>query len=266
MTAPSSARPRAAITGASSGIGAAFARRLAADGHDLLLVARRRDRLEALARELGERHGVASTVLAADLATEDGIRAAATALAGRSAPSFLVHSAGFGTRALFAELDPALPRAMNLLHVVAPVELARAALPGMLAAGRGRILLISSLGGFFTTARYTTYSATKAYLNMFAEGLQAELEGTGVRVQAICPGLTRTGFLDTPAYAEFKYQDVPASFWMTAEEVVEQALASRATIFVPGRHNRLLVHAIRAPLLGPALRRLLRVANRKGLY
>lgn len=264
MTEPT--RPLAVITGASSGIGAAFARRLAADGHDVLLVARRRERLAALARELGERHGVAAAVLAEDLAAADGIRRAATAVAGGPPPAVLVHSAGFGTRAPFAELDPALPRAMNLLHVVAPVELVRAALPGMLAARHGRLLLVSSLGGFFTTARYTTYSATKAYLNMFVEGLQAELAGTGVRAQAICPGLTRTEFLDTPAYAEFKYQRVPAPFWMTAEQVVDQALASRATVFVPGWHNRLLVHAIQAPLLGAALRRAMTLANRNGLY
>lgn len=266
MAASRPTRPLAVITGASSGIGAAFARRLAADGHDLLLVARRRERLEALARELGERHGTAATVLAEDLADPEGIRRAATAVADGPAPAFLVHSAGFGSRALFAELDPATPRAMNLLHVVAPVELVRAALPGMLAARHGRILLVSSLGGFFTTARYTTYSATKAYLNMFVEGLQAELEGTGVRAQAICPGLTRTEFLDTPAYAEFKYQQVPAPFWMSAEAVVEQALASSETIFVPGWHNRLLVRAIRAPLLGAALRRALALANRGGFY
>lgn len=261
-----SPRPLAAITGASSGIGAAFARRLASDGHDLLLVARRRERLAALARELGERHGIAAAVLAEDLATTAGIDRVGAALADGPAPAFLVHSAGFGTRALFAELEPGTPQAMNLLHVVAPVQLVRAALPRMLAAGRGRILLVSSLGGFFTTARYTTYSATKAYLNMFVEGLQQELRGTGVRAQAICPGLTRTEFLDTPAYAEFKYQQVPAPFWMSAEQVVEQALASRDVVFVPGWHNRLLVRAVQAPLLGTALRRAMQLANRNGLY
>lgn len=259
-------RPLAVVTGASSGIGAAFARRLAADGHDLVLVARRRERLEALANEAGARHGVATRVVAEDLAQPDGIRRVATVVAEGPPPAFLVHSAGFGSRGLFAELDPATPRTMNLLHVVAPVELVRAALPGMLAARRGRILLVSSLGGFFTTARYTTYSATKAYLNMFVEGLQAELDGTGVRAQAICPGLTRTEFLDTPEYAEFKYQQVPDRFWMTAEAVVAEALASRETVFVPGRHNRWLVRAIQAPVLGRALRRALAAANRNGLY
>lgn len=266
MTSSASTRPFAVVTGASSGIGAAFARRLAADGHDLLLVARRRERLAVLARELSERHGTNATVLAEDLATTAGIDRAVRALGDGPAPAFLVHSAGFGTRALFAELEPGTPRAMNLVHVVAPVELVRAVLPGMLAARRGRILLVSSLGGFFTTARYTTYSATKAYLNMFVEGLHAELAGSGVRVQAICPGLTRTEFLDTPAYAEFKYQQVPAPFWMTAEQVVDRALAARETLVVPGWHNRLLVHAIQAPLLGPALRRAMQLANKNGLY
>ena len=259
-------RPRALITGASSGIGAAFARRLGADGHDLVLVARRRGRLEELARDLGRRHGVEAVVLPADLTASDDRQRVVAAVRDGAPLEVLVHSAGFGSRALFAEIDPRLPAAMDRLHVETPTELVRAALPAMLAAGRGRILLVSSLSGFFTTARYTTYSATKAYLNMFAEGLQAEIEGSGVRVQAICPGLTRTEFLDSAEYAEFKYQQVPAAFWMVAERVVDEAMASRDVVFVPGWHNRLFVRALRTPMLGDALRRGLARANRNGLY
>jgi short-subunit dehydrogenase len=258
--------PLALITGASSGIGAAFARRLASTGHDLALVARRRDRLEELAAEVRVRHGVASTVLAEDLTEPAGRERVVDFIESCPPLAVLVHSAGFGYHTLFAETDPCVPVAMDRLHVEAPTQIVRAALPRMISAGRGRVLLISSLAGFFTSARYTLYSATKAYLNMLAEGLQAEVEGTGVRVQAICPGLTRTEFLDTPAYAEFKYQQVPDTFWMTPEQVVEEAMASRDVIFIPGWKNRLFASVLRAPLLGAALRRGLATANRDGLY
>jgi uncharacterized protein len=254
------------ITGASSGIGAAFARRLASTGHGLVLVARRRDRLEELAAEIEEHHGLSASVLAADL-TEPGGRQRVVELIEAGPPlAVLVHSAGFGYHSLFAETDPRVSTAMDRLHVEAPTQIVRAALPGMISAGRGRVLLISSLAGFFTSARYTLYSATKAYLNMLAEGLQAEVEGTGVRVQAICPGLTRTEFLDTPEYTEFKYQQVPDMFWMTPEQVVEEALASRDVIFIPGWKNRLFAGVLRAPLVGSAIRRGLAAANRDGLY
>jgi short-subunit dehydrogenase len=259
-------RQRALVTGASSGIGAAFARRLARDGHDLVLVARRKDRLEALACELRDRHGIGATVRPADLSCGDEVDALAREVAAGSTLDVLVHSAGFGTRALFAELDEGKPRAMNHVHVIAPVQLARSALPRMLDAGRGRLILVSSLGAFFTTARYTTYSATKAYLNMFAEGLQAELDGTGVRVQAICPGLTRTEFLETADYGGFQYQGVPDWVWMTPEQVVEEALASNDAVFVPGFGNRVFVGVLRAPLLGPLVRWSLSVLGKNGMY
>jgi short-subunit dehydrogenase len=127
---------------------------------------------------------------------------------------------------------------------------------------------VSSLGAFFTTARYTTYSATKAYLNTFVEGLQAELEGTGVRAQAVCPGLTGTEFLDSPDYVEagFRYQGVPEWIWMSAEEVADATLASRAAVFVPGFGNRAFVGVLRTPVVGSLVRWSLSVLGRKGMY
>jgi len=254
------------ITGASSGIGAAFARRLAADGHGLVLVARRADRLAELAAELRARHGTPVEALPADLSTLDGIDAVRRRILDGPPLAMLVNSAGFGTRGLFIEVEERRTLAMVQLQAVAPVQLARAALPAMVAAGRGRVILVSSLAGFFTTARYVTYSATKACLNTFCEGLQAELAGTGVRAQAICPGLIRTEFFDSPDFAEFKYQQVPDWVWMTADQVVEETLASRETVFIPGRHFRVFAGMLRAPLLGTALRWALARLNRNGLY
>jgi uncharacterized protein len=263
---PAPSRPLALVTGASSGIGAAFARRLAAKGHDLVLVARRRQRLEQLAAELRARHGVQVAVIAADLSTAEGLETTRRAVVSGPPLALLVNSAGFGTRAFFAETDERCAQAMLQLHNAAPIQLSRAALPAMLAARRGRIINVSSLAAFFTTSRYVMYSATKACLNMFCEGLQAELLGSGVSVQAICPGLTRTEFFDTDEYRDFKYQQVPERFWMTPEQVVDEALASRAVIVIPGRHFRWFVEIIRAPLIGPLLRWALARANKDGLY
>jgi uncharacterized protein len=254
------------ITGASSGIGAAYARRLARDGHDVVLVARRTDRLQELGRELSACYGVRAEPWTADLSGHEGIAEVRRRVLGEPPLAALVHAAGFGSRALFADMTPALALGMNQLHVIAATELVHAALPSMLAQGRGLITLVSSLSAFFTTARYVTYSASKAYLNAFAEGLAAELAGTGVRVQAVCAGLTRTEFLDTPEYQGFRYQQVPQWAWMSPEQVVDESLASTETIFVPGSGNRAFVRAMKAPLLGPALNWALGRLNRNGLY
>ena len=263
---PAAPRPWSVVTGASSGIGQAFARRLGAEGHDLLLVARRGERLRELGDELGARHGAKVVTLATDLATREGLELVRQHVVAGPPVRWLVHSAGFGTHSLFAETDPEKPLRMTALHVMAPLGLVRAALPAMLARGEGRIVLLSSLASFFTTARYTIYSATKASVTMFAQGLAAELEGTGVHVQALCPGLTRTEFLTTPEYADFSYQQAPAWAWMTPEQVVDESFRSTAVVLVPGRANRAFVGAMQAPLLGSALGWALRKLNRDGLF
>jgi short-subunit dehydrogenase len=243
-------RSTALVAGASSGIGEAFARRLAADGHDLVLVARRGDRLRSIADELEARHGTSSEVVAADLAAPEGLEGVVSVIRKQEALDVVVYSAGFGTRGLFAEIDPLVTEGMIGLHVTAPAKITRAALPGMVARGRGRIMIVSSLSAFFTTRRYVTYSATKSWINMFCTGLSEEVKGSGVRVQALCPGLTRTGFFDSPDYRDFKYDRVPSLFWMSPEEVADQCLASRDVVFIPGLHNRLFVRVMKTPVVG----------------
>jgi short-subunit dehydrogenase len=245
-------RPLALVTGASSGIGAAFARRLAERGHDLLLVARRQGKLEDLAGEL-EPLGARSRVLDLDLTTPAGLARAEAAVSDGPPLEALVNCAGFGTRRRFVEIQRETTLAMVQLHVTAPVALTRAALPAMLRRGRGRIINVSSLASLFTTENYVTYSATKAYLNMFTEGLAAELRGTGVSAQVVLAGLTRTGFFDNPEFASFSYQMVPRGVWMSPEAVADAALGSRRTLTIAGWHNRAFVAAMRAPLLGRAL-------------
>lgn len=257
----------ALITGASSGIGAAYARTLAAKQHDLILVARREDRLQALAQELARQYGVEAEILPADLTSDEGLRQVEACIEQGPTLDMFVHSAGFGTRGHFADVAPEKLRGQVLLHDLAAVRLLRAAIPAMRERGVGQLILISSLAAFFATAEYTLYSASKAFLNTLAQGLDAELAPSGVRVQVVCPGLVRTGFMETEEYKDFSYDKVPALAWMEADEVVVEAMASLDAqgplLFVPGRFNRLFVQALNAPGLGTALKSGLNLLSRK---
>ena len=233
----------ALITGASSGLGAVYARQLAAQGYNLVLVARREERLAALAAELEERHGVSAQALAADLSTPDGIERVEERIARLEAVDMLVNNAGFGFPGKFAESDLARHLDMIHVHVTASVRLCRAALPGMIARRRGRIINVASLSAF-VPAGHATYTATKTYLVAFSETLQIELYGTGVRVQALCPGFTYTEFHDTPELApSFDRAQIPRLMWMPAEKVVAlslKALERGRVAYIPGFLNRLL--------------------------
>jgi short-subunit dehydrogenase len=233
----------ALITGASSGIGEAFARKLVARGYDLVLVARRRDRLEGLAHEVARAHGIRAEALAADLTRDADLARGEERI--RDAPrlELLVNNAGFGTRGWFchAELEP--HDRMHRLHVLATVRLTHAALPGMIARGQGSIINVASVAGFVATPGSTSYVATKAWMIRFTEGLFLELKTTRapVRVQALCPGFTYWEFHDV---AGMDRKLIPARWWMPAEKVVEASLRGLARgklIVVPGWRYRLLV-------------------------
>ena len=210
---------RALVTGPTSGIGAALARRLAAAGHDLVLVARDRERLDALAEQLGtERH--AAEVLAADLADRDALERVADRLGATADPvDLLVNNAGFGLPGSFLGNGVGSQERMLEVLVRAPLVLTHAALPGMIARRSGGILNVSSVAGF---APRGTYGAAKAWLTSFTEGLAPTVAGTGVRVCAVCPGFVRTEFhsrggIDTAGY--------PSWSWLDADRVAADALA-----------------------------------------
>lgn len=236
--------PRTAlITGASSGIGAAFARQLAPIGYSLILVARREERLAALASELGERYPISAEVLAADLANAADIERIERRIAELESLDLLINNAGFGAPGPFAEADLATQLNMINVHVIASVRLTRAVLPGMIARDRGAIINVSSIAGLVPIPGSATYSATKAYLNVFSEALQAELTGTGVKVQSLCPGFTHTGFHDTPEHKGHHRSRIPEAMWMSAEDVAAESLSAldrRQVIFVPGLKYRLV--------------------------
>ena len=166
----SNSKQRALVTGASSGIGEAYARRLAQDGCDLLLVARRAERLGVLADQLSRAHGIQAVPLPADLATDAGIGAVERAVSDGPPLAWLIGCAGFGTRGRFVDVAPDQVRRMVRLHIEANVRLVRSALPGMIALRRGAVVMVSSLSAFLTTAEYVSYSASKAYLNMLVLG------------------------------------------------------------------------------------------------
>jgi short-subunit dehydrogenase len=249
---PRSSYSTALITGASSGLGAEYARRLAAAGTDLILTARRRDRLEELARELRDRHGVAVEVIEADLAQDDGIGLVERRIAEDPALDLLVNNAGFGGRGGFVRGEIGDHMNMVRVHVDATVRLTRAALPGMIARGRGGIINVASVAAFspFSGAMY---SGTKSFLAMFSGNLQTELRGKGVFVQALCPGMTHTEFHEV---ADIDKAIVPKLFWMTAGEVVRISLRrlGHGAICVPGWKNKVVAFLMRCPLTAAGVR------------
>lgn len=234
---------RALITGASSGIGECYARRLAADGTDVVLVARRADRLEALADDL-QHLGVAVEVLVADLDSEAGVAAVAARLAVIDAPvDLLVNNAGFGTTGSFAELP--IDRELNMirLNVSALVRLTHAALRAMSAAGGGAIINVSSLAGFQPLPSSATYAATKAFVLSFTQAVADEARRSGVRFQVLCPGMTRTEF---HTVNDFDVSWLPSFVWQSAEDVVGASLSAldrSRVVVVPGLVNRLAATA-----------------------
>ena len=217
-----SANPIAVITGASSGIGAVYADRLAARGHDLVLVARRIDRLQNLADTLSAAHQIKVQAIEADLTEETGLTQVEQLLRSDKRIVLLVNNAGNGKLSATADMSDADTASTIALNVVAPTRLARAVLPAFLKRDAGAIINISSVMAFHALPITTLYSATKSYVLMFSRGLQGELAGTGVRVQAVLPAGTATEFYD---HSGIPLSAFDAAAVMTTENLVDAALA-----------------------------------------
>jgi short-subunit dehydrogenase len=228
------------ITGASAGIGDAFARALAAEKENLILVARREDRLSSLAQELSESFGVSVEVLAADLATSDGVNKVITTVASRNWQlKGLVNNAGFGDRGAFSELT--LERQINMIqvNVTGLVALTRQLIANLEATQDSFVINVASTAAFQAGPGMAIYYATKAFVLSFSEALHEELRGSGIAVSALCPGATDSEFA---AEANMTNTRLFRAGTMSAQAVVSTALARRRNaIVIPGLRNRLMV-------------------------
>lgn len=236
---------RALVTGASSGIGEAFARQLGAGGTDLVLVARNKARLDELAAEIGERSGVAVEVLPADLADASARSVVEKRLADDRSPiDLLVNNAGFGFHGSFGEISVDDEHAEIEVNVIALMRLTHAAVRRMTAAGFGTVINLASVAAFQPSIGSANYSATKAYVLSFSQSVHEETSPQGVNVCCLCPGLTRTEFQDRGGYE----MNTPGFTWQSADDVARAGLDAAArgrVVEVTGWHNKLLTTSTR---------------------
>jgi short-subunit dehydrogenase len=231
----------ALVTGASSGIGADIARSLARRGHNVVLVARRTELLDALAAELSEEHGVRAETLACDLSDAAARAAMLERLGGLGLTvDVLVNNAGFGSGGLFQELDQDRELQMVRLNVEAVVDLCGRFVPEMVRAGRGAVLNVASTASFQPLPRQATYSATKAFVATFTDALHADLRGTGVTATCLCPGPVKTEFPDAAGIQDAA-DGLPGIFWTQSHDVAEEAVKGverGKRLVIPGLINR----------------------------
>ncbi|RUU76001.1 MULTISPECIES: SDR family oxidoreductase [unclassified Mesorhizobium] len=214
----------AVVTGASSGIGAVYADRLAGQGYDLVLVARRADRLEELAGKLRQTYSRKVSVISADLSNDDDVRRVEQAIASDDSVTLLVNNAGLGGQSVVATADADAAERMIKVNVIALTRLTRAVLPGFLARNRGAVVNIASVLAYETSFG-GIYSGTKAYVVNFTEALHREVEGTEVKVQVVLPGATRTDFWEL---AGSDIDQLPKEIIMSADDMVDAALVGLA--------------------------------------
>ncbi|SRR5579883_488125 len=244
MRTPDGGRPRALVTGASSGIGEEFARQLAARGCDLVLTARREERLRALAGELHAKQGVDAQVVAADLSLADAPQQIVKELVRRGLHiDILINNAGYGVPGGFLDSDWQTHTDFIRVLMIAPTELCHRLLPAMRGRGYGLIVNVASLAGLVPgTPGHTLYAAAKSYLVKFSESLALENRKRGVNVCALCPGFTYSEFHDVTGARE-KVSKMPGWLWMRADEVVHlglDAVERGRIVYVTGRINRMI--------------------------
>lgn len=235
---------RALVTGASAGLGESYVRQLAGRCDSIVVVARRDDRLRELAASLTDQCAV--EILMADLGGLEGQARVVEAIRQGPPLDLLVNNAGFSTLGPYAssELDDEL--AMLRLHNEATMVLTRAALPAMIERGRGSVINVASIAGLLSTPNVAVYGATKAFLVSFSRALRDELKATGLRVQCLCPGYTRSEIHSRTTMRDFNVEIVPDKLWMEADTVVQESLAAINNgadrwLVVPGEHNRKVV-------------------------
>jgi len=251
----------AVVTGAAGGLGACFARRLAGQGYDLVLVDRRAEVIEPFAASLMSQHGVQARARPAEMTDMDAMRSLASELAGLGSIEILVNNAGFGLAKYFIDADIERHLDMLRVHNLAAVRLTHAVLPGMLQRNRGAVINVASLCAWTPCAGVVSYSSTKAHLVAFSQAVQDEVRGTGIRIQALCPGFVHTGFHSADGMKTFDPLSIPRWMWLTPEQTVDcslRNLRSKRVIVVPGRRMALLARFMQMPLFRPIVQALVR--------
>ncbi|EFQ84803.1 oxidoreductase, short chain dehydrogenase/reductase family protein [Aeromicrobium marinum DSM 15272] len=241
-------RPNALVTGASAGIGAAFAELLAAEGHDLIVVARRAERLEELAERLTAEHGITCTVLTADLTDPGAPEALMTTIGERGLTvDVLINNAGMSSSTAFADAPWSGLVGEIQLMVTAVTQLAHLVVPGMKERGHGRIVNLSSLAAFAPPGESLLYTGIKTYVLAMSQALDMELMPHGVHVTALCPGFTHSEFHDVMGTRD-SASALPSILWQQPEAVVREgwdAVNKGKPVCVPGAVNKVISHAMR---------------------
>ena len=233
----------ALITGATSGVGAAFAKRLAHDGYDLIVTGRRKEKINALANELSAAYHVNVEVIIVELSDNIELEAFVERINNLHI-DILINNAGFGINRYFCEEDPRIQEEMVQVHIICPMRLIYAVLPNMISRGNGVIINVSSVGAFLSTPKNTIYSGTKAFLRAFTESLHLELMGTGVKVQVLCPGLVRTDFHEKIGIEKAEQENKGLVRWKSPEEIVDisiKGLEKNEVVCIPGWPTRIRI-------------------------
>jgi short-subunit dehydrogenase len=238
---------KASITGATSGLGLSFAKKLASLGYDLIITGRRKEIIEKLADEMRTQYRVEVQVILAEMADGRDLQKVVTAIKNRDDLEFLINNAGFGINKFFWANDIEQEKDLVKVQVIASLELIHAVIPGMTKNGRGNIINVSSLAAFMPLVRNASYSGSKAFLNFFSESLHMELADKGIRVQSLCPGFIRTDFHKRVKMDPQEWERLQRFKWMEPEEVVQYSLTcldKNRVICIPGFWNRMALRLI----------------------
>jgi hypothetical protein len=232
------------ITGATSGVGAAFARKFAGEGYDLLITGRRREKIHSLASEIISKYRVNVDVEIAELSDDAELEALAARIREMKNLEIVVNNAGFAVKSFFHQEKISTHENMLKVHCLATVKLTHAVLPNMMASGRGAIINVSSLSAFSPFPTNAVYAAAKRFVLLFSESIHLELQGTGIRVQALCPGMTRTDFHEKMGFDKKEvYKKKGPMKAMSPEEVVDislKCLEKNRVVCIPGWNNRFI--------------------------
>lgn len=251
-------RPVAAITGASSGLGKEFASQLAAQGYDLLIVARRKDKLDILKESLESKYGVSIEPFIADLSKDEELKTVVDRISGIESLEFMVNNAGYGLQHKFPNVDIEAEVNMVKVHCIATLRLSHAALEPMCKRKKGYIVNLSSVAAFLFGMAAAEYYATKAYILSFSRSLQCDVRERGVNVQALCPGFVKTGFHDTNEMSRFDKGNIPGIFWIPAEYVVRTSLKSvlkknNKSVCIPSLRYKFAAAFLKSPFAAPVI-------------